>query len=257
MIDKEKFLDYNFVVSESIEQVALSILEYQYDINTNILPIIFTPNVDYIVKLNNSKFHEIRERLKKSAFILPDGQPIIWASKFYKGRIITRLAGSDLFSHLYRLIKKRQTASLFLTSGQSVSNFYQQDFPTGHILTLPYIDPEKNIEFEKIIDESVNLINNNNIKYVFIGVSFPKQDKIALGIFDKLKTNGYKNIPVLALIGASLEFEAGIKKRAPVIFQKIGLEWFFRFLLEPKRLFKRYFIDSFQFIKIVRMNKNV
>lgn len=255
MIDKENFLDYNFVISNSIEQVALSIFEYHYSVDDQLLPIIFTPNVDYIVKLNNNKFQKLRERLKKSAFILPDGQPIIWASKLYKGRIKNRLAGSDLFSHLYRIIRKSRTTSLFLTPGENVSNFYQQDFPTSYVLTLPYIDPEKDSEFNEIIDESVNLIIKNNIKFVFIGVSFPKQDKLALGIFDKLKTGGYHNIPMLALIGASLEFEAGIKKRAPIAFQKMGLEWFFRFLMEPKRLFKRYFIDSFQFTKIVRMNK--
>lgn len=255
MLKKEKFLGYNFIVSKDIKQVALSIFDYHYSDEIDLLPIIFTPNVDYIVKLDIAKCHELRERLKKSAFILPDGQPIIWASKFLKGNIIKRLAGSDLFSHLYSLVKRNQIPSLFITSGENVSKFYKNDFPRCHILTLPYIDAEDDNELKKIAYQSASLIIRYDIKFVFIGVSFPKQDKIALGIFDELKASGYENIPILALIGASLEFEAKIKKRAPIFLQKVGLEWFYRFLLEPRRLFKRYFIDSFQFLRIVNTNK--
>jgi len=255
MITKEKFLGYNFIVSKDIKQVALSIFEYHYSDEIHLLPIIFTPNVDYIVKLDIAKYHELRERLKQSAFILPDGQPIIWASKLSKGNITNRLAGSDLFSQLYLLVKRNQKSSLFITSGENVSKFYENDFPGCHILTLPYIDADDDNELRKIANQSVGLIIKHDIKFVFIGVSFPKQDKIALGIFDELKASRYENIPMLALIGASLEFEAKIKKRAPMIFQKVGLEWFYRFLMEPKRLFKRYFIDSFQFIRIFNTNK--
>ncbi len=58
-------------------------------------------------------------------------------------------------------------------------------------------------------------------------------------------------MPLFLLMGASFEFYLGLKKRAPVIWQKAGLEWFYRFTQEPHRLFKRFFIDDLQFFPIV------
>lgn len=57
-------------------------------------------------------------------------------------------------------------------------------------------------------------------------------------------------MPLFLLLGASYEFHAGLKKRAPMIFQKLGLEFFHRFLSEPKRMFRRYFVDDMVFFKL-------
>jgi len=255
MLTRERFLDYDFIIAEKMESVIADIFDYRYDSKIDVLPIIFTPNVDYIVKLNDKKYEKIKRRLQTSAFTLPDGQPIIWASKMCGGNIRKRLPGSDLFSGLYSLVKTKKIVSLFLSPDGRVSDFFKKDFPDSYVITLPYINLEDNAAFAKVIDRSVEFILKNDVKFVFIGISFPKQDIIALGILDKLRSRNYQSIPTLAMIGASLEFEAKIKKRAPLYFQNIGLEWFYRFLMEPKRLFKRYFIESFQFINIVRSSK--
>ena len=94
-------------------------------------------------------------------------------------------------------------------------------------------------------------------EYVFLGIRFPKQNHIALGLIEHVKQhnatqgNPQRNMPLFLLLGASYEFYLNIKKRAPQFWRKIGMEWFYRFTQEPGRLFKRYFVDDMQFIPIV------
>jgi N-acetylglucosaminyldiphosphoundecaprenol N-acetyl-beta-D-mannosaminyltransferase len=86
---------------------------------------------------------------------------------------------------------------------------------------------------------------------VIIGISFPKQDILALNIYNRLKELNANRIPLFCMLGASFEFYLKLKKRAPVFLQKIGFEWLYRFSTEPKRLFKRYFIDDVAFLPIL------
>lgn len=255
MLKKEDFLGYNFINSNNIREVAVEIMNHPLSNSNGDLPIVLTPNVDYIVKLNRSENKDLNIRLSKSAFILPDGQPIIWAAKYYKKDIRHRLTGSDLFTEMYNIAKTRKTNTLLITSGEVTSNFYKKDFPASVVYTLPYINHGDTDAFNKAITDCVSLIAEHKIETVFLGISFPKQDIIALGIYDQLKALKYINIPLLCLLGASLEFGAGVKKRAPVIYQKIGMEWFYRFATEPKRLFKRYFIESFEFLSVLKSFK--
>jgi len=257
MLKREQFLGYNFIIADSIKNVAEEIMTQTIDGTCSGIPLIFTPNVDYVVKLNKAENKSINDRLKGSAYIFPDGQPIVWAARYYKRNIKHRLTGSDLFVEMYDIAKTNNVGTLLLTSSESTSNFYKQDYPGAYSYTLPFIQPNDSDAFDKVIHDSVALIIRNKLKLVFIGVSFPKQDKIALGIYDVLKAIDYPDMPTIGLLGASLEFKAGIKKRAPIFFQEIGLEWFHRFLKEPRRLFKRYFIDCFKFLSIVRSNNSL
>lgn len=91
---------------------------------------------------------------------------------------------------------------------------------------------------------------------MFLGIRFPKQNHIALGLIEHI--NQYnathnetpRNMPLFLLLGASYEFYLNIKTCSEIL-AKIGMEWFYRFTQEPGRLFKRYFIDDMQFIPIV------
>ncbi|MBK7110387.1 MAG: WecB/TagA/CpsF family glycosyltransferase [Bacteroidetes bacterium] len=96
------------------------------------------------------------------------------------------------------------------------------------------------------------LCNTFKPEYIFIGIRFPKQNYIAFELLDNLQKQGYSKseMPLCLLLGASYEFYLDIKKRAPAIWQKTGMEWFYRFTQEPGRLFKRYFIDDMQFVSI-------
>ena len=82
---------------------------------------------------------------------------------------------------------------------------------------------------------------------MFLGISFPKQQRIALALVDELRRTG-EPMPIFLLLGGSFEMYLGTTKRAPSWMQRFGLEWFFRFLMEPKRLFRRYFVTDTRFV---------
>jgi N-acetylglucosaminyldiphosphoundecaprenol N-acetyl-beta-D-mannosaminyltransferase len=87
-------------------------------------------------------------------------------------------------------------------------------------------------------------------RFLFIGISDPKQSLISKKI-DELINLGNKDIYFsTALLGASFEFYLGKSKRAPQWMQQCGLEWLYRFALEPKRLWRRYTIDNFKFLML-------
>ncbi len=98
---------------------------------------------------------------------------------------------------------------------------------------------EKNeLECQQIID----IINNSGANVLLVGVGAPKQE-----IWITKYRHQMPNVDIFMALGATIDFEAKTLKRAPIIFQKMGLEWFYRFYREPRRLFKRYFIDDIQF----------
>ena len=216
-------------------------------INGHELPIIFTPNVDYLVKLDRPDNKYIQDFLKKSKYILPDGQPIIWASKLTRERLITRLTGSDLFPLMFSRAQNENIPILLLTSNEKLADFYRGFGDNVCAHALPLI---KNNNIGEVADNIISMIEKSSIKIVFIGIGFPNQDLLCMEVFDRMKK---KNIeyPLVCLFGAALSFFAGHERRAPKLYQNVGMEWFYRFSKEPKRLFKRYFIDSMRFFKLL------
>lgn len=102
--------------------------------------------------------------------------------------------------------------------------------------------------FEKNEEENrkiINMIKDANVDILFVGLGAPKQEKW----ISKYKEE-YK-VPLSLGVGATFDFIAGNIKRAPKWMQNAGLEWFWRFIQEPRRLFRRYFIEDIKFFKIV------
>ena len=91
-------------------------------------------------------------------------------------------------------------------------------------------------------EEIYKMINESGANVVLVGVGCPKQEKWIFTHKDKMP-----EIDIFMALGATIDFEAGNVKRAPRIFQTLAMEWFYRFLKEPKRLFRRYFVDDIQF----------
>ena len=99
--------------------------------------------------------------------------------------------------------------------------------------------------FEKKQEENeliYKTINETGANVVLVGVGCPKQEKWIFAHKDNMP-----NVDIWMALGATIDFEAGNIKRAPKIYQKLAMEWFYRFLKEPKRMFKRYFVDDMKF----------
>ena len=98
---------------------------------------------------------------------------------------------------------------------------------------------EKN---EEECEQLTRIVNESGANVVLVGVGAPKQEKWIMRWKDRMP-----GVDIWMALGATIDFEAGTLKRAPTFYRKIGMEWLYRFFKEPKRLFKRYFVDDMKF----------
>jgi len=244
IIKKVNLFEFDFISSDSYHHLLNSVLNKDFKKD----PYLISPNLFQIVKYHENR--ELYEEFKNASYIIPDGQPIIIASKLLGKSIKRRLTGSDFFRHFWAQIKLSKQ-SLYIVSpnadtAKQLSSEHDQ---------LSYFVPEMFcLKDKKATSSVVNKIVDDVIKhrpdFVIIGLGFPKQEYLASQLNKELKAKGISS-PLIMLLGASLEFYTGHKKRAPLWIQNMGMEWFHRFLTEPRRLFKRYFIDSFRFIPVL------
>ncbi len=207
---------------------------------------VVTPNLDHIVKLEEDP--EFVQVYDGAGLVLPDGNPLIWASKFLGTPLKSLVAGSDLFPVLCAHAVSRGYRLFFLGGLEGVAakaaEVLQQQHPQIQIVgtySPPFGFDKNATENEKIIA----MINAVKPHILFVGVGAPKQEKWMYRNLDRLEIN------VALGIGASFDFVAGTVKRAPSVLRKVGMEWFWRFSQEPRRLFRRYFVDSTKFVPII------
>lgn len=208
---------------------------------------VVTPNLDHIVKLE--KDPEFLRCYENASLVLADGNPLIWASKVLKEPLKDLVTGSDLFPAVCRQAAEDGHKVFFLGGLEGVAekaagnlNKKNPNLKVVGTYSPPFGFEKDEKENEKII----HLINKEQPHILFVGVGAPKQEKWMCHNMDKLEVN------VALGIGASFDFEAGTIKRAPKVVRKTSMEWFWRFSHEPKRLFRRYFIDSAKFLPIIR-----
>ena len=206
---------------------------------------VVTPNVDHIVQLE--KGGELCEAYKNADLILADGKPLIWISKFYKTPIKEKISGSDLFPKVCEMAAKKGYTMFFLGAADGVAAKAAENlkvkFP-GLKVAGTFSPPYGFEKDENMINEIIQLVKEAKPDVLIVGLGCPKQE---LFMYHYCKA---MNVPISLGLGASLDFEAGNIKRAPKWMSDFGLEWLYRIMQDPKRLFKRYFIDD---LKIFRL----
>lgn len=246
----------NFISAASVSDVADALLSYQPVVTDTHLPLVITPNVDDVVQFNKRKNAAIAQRMPQAAFILPDGQFIVWASRLIGKPIKSRLPGSDLFPVLWKKSIARKKRIFLIAPSDAVAQPLQSEYPDLHYYVPPFFEVDNQKQFRQILETAIHKIDTLQPELVCIGIRFPKQHMLALEMIARYQQHASGNnpkpgIPLFLLLGASFEFYVGIKKRAPVFMQKTGTEWFHRFIQEPRRLFKRFFIEDLAFFPMV------
>lgn len=240
-MSRMKFLNTevdNLSMEESIEFIERIIIDRKPSY-------VVTPNVDHIVKLEDDI--EFREVYEDADLILTDGMPLIWISKLLKKPIKEKVSGSDLFPEICKMASRKGYGIFLLGAAEGVAAKAAENLTDKYeglniVGTYsPSYGFEKN---QEEINGIIRMINNCKPDILAVGLGAPKQEKFICKYKNQL------NVPISLAIGASIDFEAGNVKRAPIWMQKCGLEWFYRFLSEPKRMFKRYFIDDVKILKI-------
>lgn len=194
---------------------------------------------------------ELGRLLKRVDMVVPDGQPIRWAlNSFYGVGLEERVYGPALTLHVLRKADQRcLKVFLFGSTKDTVekfSRFIAETFKNVRICGL-HADRFRDATPEEDRADT-RMINDSGAHIVFVGRGSPRQE---VWIAEHL---GRINATMMA-VGAAFDFHAGTLKQAPVWMQDRGLEWFYRLLKEPKRLWKRYLFTNSYFIYLCIKHK--
>lgn len=187
------------------------------------------------------------EALEKGDALIPDGISIVKACRWLKAksRPTERVAGWDLFEYEMDRLNKRGGKCFFMGSSEKVLGLIKRrakvDYP--HITVETYSPPYKPEFTKEDNDAIIKAINQADPDLLWIGMTAPKQEKWAYSHWKELDIHCH-----CGTIGAVFDFYAGTAKRAPVWWQRHGLEWLYRLLLEPKRMWRRYIIGNALFL---------
>jgi exopolysaccharide biosynthesis WecB/TagA/CpsF family protein len=201
-------------------------------------------NTDMIVKLQKDKeFYEVYQNADR---IICDSKITAWGLRFLGTPIKEVIPGSSFFPAYCDYHKNDESVKIFLlgaAEGVALKAMQRINERTGRNIITGAHSPSFGFERNEIECENiVQLINSTNSTVLAVGVGAPKQEKWIFKYKDKFTT-----VKLFMALGATIDFEAGNIKRAPKIFQQLGLEWFFRLIKEPKRLWKRYLVDDMMF----------
>lgn len=206
---------------------------------------VITPNVDQIVRIEKDPY--FKEICDKAELLLADGTPILWIAKWYKKPIKEKICGSDLVPELCSLGAQKGYSVFLLGAAQGVAAKAAENLRSknpGLKVAGTYSPPFGFENDEEEIDKINKMLYESKADILFVGMGVPKQD-----IFIYQNMNRYQ-IPMSFSIGATIDFEAGIQRRAPQWINKVGMEWLYRLINNPRRLFKRYIIDDIQIFKL-------
>lgn len=203
--------------------------------------------------INTINAHSYNTALKDFSFqealgageLIPDGAGIIYAFNFLRGEKIERIAGWDLFQYEMNKLNVKGGVCFFLGSSEETLALVREkagiEFP--NIRVKAYSPPYKEMFTVEENQAMINAVNKANPDLLWIGMTAPKQEKWAYAHLNELHVHCH-----IGTIGAVFDFFAGTVKRAPVWWQDHGLEWLYRLIKEPKRMWRRYIIGNALFL---------
>lgn len=185
------------------------------------------------------------EALTEGDVLIPDGASIVMALKWLRGEKMERIAGADLFAFEMNKLNQRGGTCFFLGSSEKVLELIKQrslcDYPNIKVVT--YSPPYKSEFSEEENRAMIQAVNDVKPDLLWIGMTAPKQEKWAYSHLSELNVDCH-----IGTVGAVFDFYAGTVKRAPAWWQEHGLEWLYRLLKEPRRMWRRYIIGNTLFI---------
>lgn len=223
-----------------------AICEMDQLIQQNEASYVVTPNVDHMVRLETDE--EFKKSYEQANLVLTDGKPLIWISKLYKHPIKEKISGSDVLPEVCALAEQRGYTMYFLGAAEGVADRAAKNLIKKYpkLKIVGTYSPEYGFEKDKKkVKEVVALVREARPDILIMALGTPKQEKF---IYQNRKE---LNVPLSLGLGASLDFEAGNVKRAPKWMSEAGLEWLYRIFQEPRRMFKRYFIDAVKIVPII------
>jgi len=199
-------------------------------------------NAAKIVMMQKDK--NLAEAIEGSDIINVDGQAVVWASKLLKQPLPERVAGIDLMSKLVEMSHKKGYRIFFLGARQDVIQKviakYRAQY--GDSIIAGYKDGYFSKSEEHAVVEE---ISKSNADILFVAIPSP-QKELFLNQYSQ-----HLGVPFIMGVGGSFDVISGQIKRAPLWMQKYGMEWFFRLIQEPRKMWKRYLFTNISFILLL------
>lgn len=194
--------------------------------------------------MESQKDPTLAEIHNRSGMTTPDGMPMVWAGKSAGADWMERVYGPDLMLAVLAEAEAKGWSSFFYGGAPEVPELLvkrlSERFP-AMVVAGTYSPPFRPLT-EAETGEVAEMINRSGADLVWVGLSTPKQERWMAEMRPKL------DAPVLFGVGAAFDFHAGRVDQAPEWMQKRGLEWLFRLVKEPRRLWKRYLTNNPRFV---------
>lgn len=206
--------------------------------------VVVTPNIDHLVKLQSDR--ELYELYRQTEWVICDSRLLYLFTKLLPKSLPQAIPGSSFFPAFYAFHKDDPDCRIFLLGGlgdvaqRAMDNINRR---VGRQIVVGAYSPSYGFETnEEENDSIVSMVNASGATVVPVCVGCPKQEKWIYA-----HKHLMPGVRIWMALGATIDFEAGNVKRAPAVWQKLCLEWFYRFCREPRRLFRRYFVDDMKF----------
>ena len=217
--------------------------------NKKLIQVAITP-VNSILAAHKNP--QVQNAYNTADYVLCDGMPVKWASSFLNTPVKERITGLDLLPNLVELCSKNDFSIFLLGAspgvGDKLKDIILNQYPQAKIVGV-YVPPFMTTFTADENNNMISAVNAASPDVLLVSLTAPKQDIWIANNKDAL------NATLLVGIGGAFEVMAGLAKRAPKWVQKAGLEWLYRFIQEPKRLFRRYFIEAPLFIPLIIKQK--
>jgi len=188
------------------------------------------------------------EMVNSANIVCADGMPLVKAIKLKYKKNIDRVAGMDMLPTILEKAQSDELRVFFYGTSNDTLNLIERKINEKYskLNVVGYFSPPFKKLTEDEQNQHIDIINKSNPNIVFVALGCPKQEM--------WMAKNFKNINAVLLgIGGALPVFAGAQKRAPEWMRKSSLEWLFRLLQDPKRLFKRYFYTNSKFIYLMAL----
>jgi len=186
---------------------------------------------------------QLQEFVDRAALVVADGQPLVWCSPWFGKALPERVTGVDLVDCICaEAARRKRRVYLLGASGEVVARTAGRLRECWPGLEIEYSD---GYFTDRDAPARADLVRSCNADILFVAMGVPRQEKFIREQWNRL------GVRLAIGVGGSFDVISGLRPRAPHWMQKIGMEWLFRLILEPRRLLKRYLVTNIQFIALV------
>lgn len=211
--------------------------------------VLITPNLDHLRMLQSDK--DFYDCYQQAEWVVCDSRILYFCSRLLHQPLPEAIPGSSFFTHFYEYHRDDADCKIFLLGakeGVAKQAMERINEKTGRKIVVGAHSPSMGFEKKpEEIEQIIEIVRKSGANVVLVGVGAPKQEKFIQAYRQRMP-----EVKIWLALGATIDFEAGNIRRAPRWMQRIGMEWLYRMLSEPKRLVRRYAADMIFFYHYAR-----